>query len=181
MANIGSISVLEEDKNKIIKSMKIKKANNRRGIIKLFLTMFIVVAIVSCGDKDGEGLYSDTKNVTYAFKLDDATAEYVTALIVYGDRMGLSQTVTYNGSAPWELSFDAPIGLSPFMYVSLVKKDGVTPQTFPVTLSYQGGIVNGESYQSLSQSWTFDDLDDYNEFFVHSPEDDGNGDAIGGE
>ena len=93
--------------------MKIKKANNRRGIIKLFLTMFIVVAIVSCGDKDGEGLYSDTKNVTYAFKLDDATAEYVTALIVYGDRMGLSQTVTYNGSAPWELSFDAPIGLSP--------------------------------------------------------------------
>ena len=126
--------------------MKIKKANNRRGIIKLFLTMFIVVAIVSCGDKDGEGLYSDTKNVTYAFKLDDATAEYVTALIVYGDRMGLSQTVTYNGSAPWELSFDAPIGLSPFMYVSLVKKDGVTPQTFPVTLSYQGGIINGESY-----------------------------------
>lgn len=161
--------------------MKIKKANNRRGIIKLFLTMFIVVAIVSCGDKDADGLYSDTKEVTYAFKLDDASTEYVTAIIVYVDRMGVPVTVEYKGSAPWEMSFNAPIGLSPFMYASLVKKDGVTPQTFPVTLSCQGGIINGESYQPLNQSWTFDDLDDYNEFFVHSPEDDGNGDAIGGE
>lgn len=157
--------------------MKTKKTNNKGNIIKLFMTLLIVAIMASCGDKDADGLYSDTKEVTYAFKLDDASTEYVTAIIVYVDRMGVPVTVEYKGSAPWKMSFNAPIGLSPFMYASLVKKDGVTPQTFPVTLSCQGGIINGESYQPLNQSWTFDDLDEYNEFF----DDADNGDTIGGE
>lgn len=143
----------------------------KKDIVKLVAAIFIVSIISSCGSKDGDGLYSDTKTVTYAFKLDDASAEYVTAVIVYGDKLALPSTYEYQGSAAWEVSFSANTGFSPFMYISLVKKNGITPQTFPVTLSYQAGIVNGDKYQDLDKSWTFDDLEEYNEFFVNSPDD----------
>lgn len=143
--------------------------------IRLLAILLVAAITFSCGSEDGNGLYSDTKTVTYAFKLDDASAQYVTALIVYGDRLGVPQTALYQGTAKWEVSFSTDAGYSPFMYVSLVKKEDAIPQTFPVKLSYQAGIVSGTNYQSLDKSWTFDDLDEYNEFFVNSPDDNTDG------
>lgn len=137
--------------------------------IKALALLVAVAVISSCGSKDGDGIYSDTKTVTYGFQLDDASSEYVTAIIGYVDRSSLPQTVQYQGSAPWEISFSVPSGFSPLMNIYLVKKSGVTPQ-FPLTLSYQAGIVNGENYQSLSEEFTFDDLDDYERFFDDNPD-----------
>lgn len=143
--------------------------------IKTLAILIAVAVISSCGSKDGDGIYSDTKTITYGFQLDDASSEYVTAVIVYGDRSSLPQTVAYQGSAPWEISFSTSSGFSPFMYISLVKKTDVTPQTFPLTLSYQAGIVNGENYQSLSEEFTFDNLVDYEKFFDNNLDDDSDG------
>lgn len=155
-------------------------SKDKKAILNYLAVLFAAFIVASCGSKDGDGLYSDTKTVTYAFKLDDASAQYVTALIVYGDRLGVSQTEHYLGSAQWEVSFSADAGFSPFMFISLVKKDEVVPQAFPVKLSYKAGIVNGTAYQPQDGSWTFDDIDEYNDFFVHSPEDD-NTDANSGQ